>query len=86
MITHSVYHRFIQETTFGDIVEIRVATREIKHCSFVLVFECYNKRTGTFIGDGWQRITFVNLKNGNLCTIPIFIKELILPLRQEDSK
>ena len=86
MITHSVYHRFMQETTFGDIVEIRVATREIKHCSFVLVFEFYNKRTGSFIGEGWQRITFINLKNGSFCTIPIFIKDLILPIQQEVSK
>lgn len=86
MITHSVYHRFVQETTFGDVIEIRVMSREIKHCSFVLVFQFFNKNTKAFIGEGWQRITFINIKNENLYTIPIFIKELILPIQEENSK
>jgi CheY-like chemotaxis protein/acyl-CoA thioesterase FadM len=86
MITHSVYHRFIEETTFGDLVEIRVTAREIKHCSFVLVFQVYKKREGSFIGEGWQRITFLDLQKGNFCTIPPFIKELILPIQQEGIK
>ena len=87
MITHSVYHRFVQETTFGDLVEIRVKSREIKHCSFVLVFQFYNKYMGSFIGEGWQRITFIDLlKKGSFCTIPLFIKELIFPIREETSK
>lgn len=76
MVTHSVYHRFIQETTFGDVVEIRVFTREIKRCSFILVFEYYNKTTKTFIGEGWQRITFVDVRDESLCAIPGFMKEL----------
>lgn len=86
MITHSVYHRFIEETTFGDIVEIRIMAREVKHCSFVLVFQFYNKRKKSFIGEGWQRITFINLQNGNFCIIPFFMRELLLPIQQEESK
>jgi len=84
MITHSAYHKFIQETTFGDLVEIRVLSREIKRCSFVLVFQFYNVRTGTYIGEGWQRITFIDLRNSNLCSIPIFMKDLLFPIQKKD--
>lgn len=85
MITHSLYHRFVQETTFGDIVEIRMTAREIKHCSFVLVFRYYNKRTNAFLGDGWQRVTFADSRTGSISIIPNFIRELVTAL-QEDSR
>jgi len=86
MITHSVYHRFVEETTFGHVVEIRITSREIKRCSFVLVFQFYNKHTGSFIGEGWQRITFIDLNKGGFCTIPIFMKDLLIPIKEENSK
>lgn len=84
MITHSVYHRFIEETTFGDVVEIRITIREQKKCSFFLVFRYYNKRTQSFIGEGWQRITFIDGRTGNFCRIPIFIQEIAMSI-QEDT-
>ena len=63
MITHSLYHRFVQETTFGDIIEIRMTAREIKHCSFVLVFRYYNKRTNAFFGRWLAESNFCRFKN-----------------------
>ena len=83
MITHSVYHRFIHETTFGDVVQIKMTSREIKHCSFIMVYRYYNKRTTVFLGEGWQRITFADLRTGNLTVIPIFIQELILAICED---
>jgi YesN/AraC family two-component response regulator len=82
MITHSLYHRFIQETTFGERVEIRMSTREIKHCSFVLVFRYYNKLTGAFLGEGWQRLTFADIRTGSLTSIPAFIQELATAVKE----
>lgn len=83
MITHSLYHRFVQETTFGDIVEIRMTAREIKHCSFVLVFRYHNKGTGIFLGEGWQRVTFADSRTGNISPIPQFIWELVDAVRED---
>lgn len=85
MITHSLYHRFVQETTFGDVVEIRVTTREIKHCSLVLVFRYYNKKTMAFLGEGWQRLTFVDYRTANLTAMPNFIRDLAIAIK-EDSE
>ncbi|MCX5696394.1 MAG: response regulator [Candidatus Omnitrophica bacterium] len=86
MITHSLYHRFVQETTFGDRVEIRVSTREIKHCSFVLVFRYYNKLTEAFLGEGWQRLTFADIRTGSLTAIPTFIHELAMAAKEDNEK
>jgi len=83
MITHSLYHRFVQESTFCDIVQIKMTTREIKHCSFVLVFRYYNKISGTFLGEGWQRLTFADLRTGNLTAIPSFIRELAFAIKED---
>lgn len=83
MITHSLYHRFVQETTFGDVIQIKMTSREVKHCSFVLVFRYYNKRTEAFLGEGWQRITFADLRTGSLTTTPSFIQEIILAICED---
>ena len=83
MITHSLYHRFVQETTFGDIIEIKITTREIKHCSFVLMFRYYNKKTGAFLGEGWQRLTFADSRTGSLTAIPNFIRELAFTIKED---
>lgn len=85
MITHSVYHRFIQETTFGDHIQIKVNTREIKKCSFVLVFRHYNKETGSILGEGWQRVAFADITTGSFCSIPNFLKELALSIREDNN-
>lgn len=83
MITHSVYHRFIQETTFGDIIEIRVSAKEIKRYSFTMVFRFYNKKTSAFLGEGWQKITFINRKAKELSPIPSFIREIALRAKED---
>lgn len=85
MITHSVYHRFMEETTFGDRVEIRVTCKELKRCSFVLMFRYYNKKTNSFIGEGWQRITFLDQTRKTLCKIPNFVRELVAPIEEDSS-
>jgi CheY-like chemotaxis protein len=86
MITHSLYHCFVQETTFGERLEIRLSTREIKHCSFVLVFRYYNKLTGAFLGEGWQRLTFADMRTGSLTAIPNFIHELAVAIKEETKE
>lgn len=85
MITHSLYHRFVQETTFCDMIQIKMTTREIKHCSLVLVFRYYNKRDGTFLGEGWQRLTFADLRTGALTAIPNFIRELAFAIKEDSG-
>jgi hypothetical protein len=63
-----------------------MSTREIKHCSFVLVFRYYNKLTGAFLGEGWQRLTFADIRTGSLTAIPNFIHELALAIKEDNER
>ena len=85
MMTHSTHHRFFKETTFGDIVRIEATTREIKYCSFIMVFRFFNSRLNELLGEGWQRICFSNLKTNKLCPIPRLILDLIEPLQEHKA-
>ncbi len=76
MVTHSLYHKFYEESTFGDTLQIFVTTREIKPCSFVMVFKITNKHNGDLLGEGWQRVAFQDLTTGKFCRIPSFIREM----------
>ncbi|MDP3921716.1 MAG: response regulator [Candidatus Omnitrophota bacterium] len=86
MITHSVYHSFQHESFFGDFVQIKITTREIKRCSFVLVFKFFNKKTSAFLGQGWQRIAFSDLKTGKICQIPHYILDLATPVLEDSIR
>lgn len=86
MITHSIYHRFLSETTFGDTVRIEATTREIKRCSFIMVFRFFNERTNAILGEGWQTICFSDFRTGKLCPIPRLILDLIDPINEEETQ
>lgn len=86
MVTHSVYQRFVAETTFGDIVRIETTAREVKKCSFIIVFRYFNKATDVALGEGWQKICFIDLKTGRLTQVPQLIFDLIEPLQEKEEK
>lgn len=82
MITHSLYQRYIRDTFFGDVVRIEVTSKEIKQCSFVLVFRFYREQTDELVGEGWQKICFAGFKTGKICRIPEIILDLIEPISE----
>gem|GEM_PF-2408769 len=84
MITHSSYQRFLHEARFGDRVEIRMTSREIKRCSFVLVFRFSNKQNQAFLAEGWQRIAFAFRKTSRICAIPDYLLDLVAPIELHD--
>ena len=80
LITCCVYHRYIENTFFGDCVRIEVGSRDILKYSFVLVFRYFNKANGRWIGEGWQKVCFRNIKTSLICEIPQLILDLIEPV------
>lgn len=85
MITHSSYQRFLHEAHFGDRVEIKLTSREIRKCSFVLLFRFYNKENQAFLAEGWQRIAFACRKTGRICPIPAHVLDLVQPIEEQES-
>ncbi len=86
MVTHSAYMRFAQEARLGETIQIRVTAREVKKCSFVLVFRFYKKRDNSFLAEGWQRVAFSNAKTGKICQTPFYLLDLILPIKNREDQ
>lgn len=86
MITHSIYHRFLHEVTFSDILSIRVNTREIKQTSLILVFRYFLKANNVYVGEGWQRLAFVDGRTHRPCHIPSFIYDLAYAMVEDGEK
>lgn len=80
MLTYCVYHRFIINTFFGDIIRIEMTSREIQKYSAVLVFRYYNDTDDALIGEGWQRICFSNTALNTFCEVPQLVLDLIEPI------
>ena len=85
MITHSAYQRFVQDSYLGYLLQIKMTCREIKRCSFVLVFKFFNKLTGAFIGEGWQRIAFADFRTGKICPIPPHLLDCVMPISTDEK-
>jgi len=83
MITHSLSHQFIRETTFGDVVRVEMTSREIKLCSLIMKFNYFSHSDNILLGQGWQKICFVNLHTNKLCPIPRLILDLAEPIEEK---
>ncbi len=86
LITHSLYHRFLQDTSLADTIRIELTTREILDYSLVIVFRYNNTKTNAFIGEGWQKICFFDTRLKRLCPVPQFILDLAEPIREDPQK
>lgn len=82
MITHSINHRYISETTFGDVLRIELTTREIRLTSLIMRFDFYRSAGGELLGQGWQKVCFMNIDTGKLCPVPKLILDLAEPVQE----
>ena len=82
MITHSLFHRFFANTYFGDHVRIEVTTRDILDYSLVLVFRHYKVDPDLLIGEGWQKVCFMDNGTDKLCPLPRIILDLAESIKE----
>lgn len=85
MITHSLFHRFFANTYFGDRVRIELTSKDILDYSLVVVFRHYKIDTNLLIGEGWQKICFMDSNTDRLCSLPRIILDLAESIK-EDTK
>lgn len=86
MVTHSLYHRFLENAFFGDKIRIEVTSKEVLKYSFMLILKYFNVENGRAIGDGWQKIGFYNEKRRSLWPVPKIFLDLLLPVLNYDEK
>lgn len=85
MITHSLHHRFLANTYFGDKIRIEITSKAILKHSFILIFKYSNVKNNQAIGEGWQKIGFYDEKIKSLCPVPQIFLDLLLPVRHQES-
>lgn len=85
LVTHTLHHRFLANAYFGDTIRIELTTRDILDYSLRIVFRFYHSATNVFIGEGWQKICFVDARHNQPCKIPQIFLDLAVSI-QEDSK
>ena len=82
LITHSLYHKYISHSFFGDQLRIEVTSKDILDYSLVMVFEYWNVRTEKLIGEGWQKVCFWDRGVNKPCKVPQIFLDLASPLRR----
>lgn len=86
MITQVLHHRFLENSYFGDQIRIEVTTRDILDFSLILVFRYFGETSGTLVGEGWQKICFLDNQAGKPCKVPQIFLDLAEPLYDNDIK
>ena len=69
LVTVDAYNRYVSNAYFGDTLEIRLTTSEIKAATCRLNISFINKKTGDLVGEGYQRFCVVSAK-GNVVRLP----------------
>lgn len=81
-VTAEVHHHFIENSYLGDKLVIRCNSRDIYKSSFKLVFKFYNEKNNKKIGEGWQKICFLDSSLKSPTAIPQIILDLIEPVKE----
>jgi len=85
MITHTLHHRFLESSFFGDQIRIEVTTKDILDYSLIIVFRYLNEANEKLIGDGWQKICFWDRQTDKPCKVPLIFLDLAKPLCEEGT-
>lgn len=82
LITHSLSHRFINNSFFGDVIRIELTTKNILEYSVVMIFRYFNAQTNKLIGEGWQKVCFMDRNQNIPCKVPQIFLDLAISVRE----
>jgi len=83
MITHSLFHRFFANAYFGDQIRSELTTKDILDYSLRIIFRHFKVGTNLLIGEGWQKICFMDNNTDKLCPLPRIILDLAESIKEE---
>ena len=85
MITHTLHHRFLENSFFGDEIRIEVTTKDILDYSLIIVFRYFNESNEKLIGEGWQKVCFWDQQTDKPCKVPQILLDLAKPLCEKGT-
>ncbi len=83
LVTYCVFHRYIDNTYFGDHIRIEVTSKDIQKYSLILVFRYFNDSSNKVVGEGWQKVCFRDAQKGVLVEVPQLILDLVLAVMEK---
>ena len=78
MVTAEVLFSFLADATFGDQIIVKIYSENVKRLSFDVVFEFYRKKDNTRLGEGRQKLTFLEAKTGRPARITEELKNVVV--------
>ena len=85
MVTHSLFHRFFANAYFGDRVRVELTTKDILDYSLFVVFRHYKVGPDLLLGEGWQKICFLDQNTEKACRVPQIILDLAESVKEADA-
>lgn len=82
LVTHSLFHKFIINTFFGDKIRIEITTKDILDYSLTMIFRYWNARSKVLVGQGWQKVCFWDHATSKPCKVPQIFLDLAMPIRE----
>ena len=83
LVTHSLSHRFVTNTFFGDRVRVEVTTKNILDYSLMMVFRYRHAGNNSLIGEGWQKVCFLDRRTNAPCKVPQLFLDLAVPIQED---
>lgn len=83
LVTHSLGHRFIANTYFGDRISIEITSKNILDYSLIMVFRYRGISAENLVGEGWQKICFWDRKLNKPCRVPQIFLDLAAPVQEK---
>ena len=77
MVTANVEFCQLEDGIFGDQILVKIWAENVKRLSFEVIFEFLRKRDGARLGEGRQRLTFLDAESGKPARIPEELKAVV---------
>ena len=83
LVTHSLFHRFVENTFFGDRVRVELTCKEILDYSVAIIFRHFELGKNLLEGEGWQKLCFFDNVTNRPCRIPQIFVDLAKSVEEE---
>ncbi len=70
LITKYAWNDYIKHIHVFDQIVVKIQNRNIKRCSYEVIFTFFNKKTNEVVARGGQTICFADLKTGKIIKLP----------------
>lgn len=83
LVTSCIHHDFLESSYFGDKLRVEMTSRNIQKYSVHLVFNFFNALNEKKVGEGWQKVCFIDSNKKKVIPIPQILLDLLQPISEK---